>query len=432
MEVSLIILALVSIIFIILYVIQLKKNASTESMLHTADARLEEMRNEITGLRESNARLTAKADYAEQRARQIETDSHAATEAMQRHSQNMLEQSEARFKLLANDILAQQTSRLTEHNQETLGNILNPLKQNIDSFRRDVTTFYSKEAAERFSLQEHIKELIMANNSIGKEARELSQALRGNTKVQGDWGEIVLETILENSGLRKGEEFEVQLTRDETGAVLRNDKGDALRPDVVVHYPGGKIMVIDSKVSLTAFVEYVNSDNDSDREHYGHLHLASIAKHVDELSKKSYQDYIGKQTLDFVMMFVPNESAYAAAMTMDPSLWQKAYDKRVLIVSPTQLVASLKVVSQLWLHDRQTRNAIDIAEKAGAMYDKFVGFLTDMDKIDRSLTSTRTAFDAAMNKLRYGTGSLVVRAEKLRELGAKAAKRIAKQSYDEH
>jgi len=432
MEVSLIILALVSIIFIILYVIQLKKNASTESMLHTADARLEEMRNEITSLRESNARLTAKADYAEQRARQIETDSHAATETMQRHSQNMLEQSEARFKLLANDILAQQTSRLTEHNQETLGNILNPLKQNIDSFRRDVTTFYSKEAAERFSLQEHIKELIMANNSIGKEARELSQALRGNTKVQGDWGEIVLETILENSGLRKGEEFEVQLTRDETGAVLRNDKGDALRPDVVVHYPGGKIMVIDSKVSLTAFVEYVNSNNDSDREHYGHLHLASIAKHVDELSKKSYQDYIGKQTLDFVMMFVPNESAYAAAMTMDPSLWQKAYDKRVLIVSPTQLVASLKVVSQLWLHDRQTRNAIDIAEKAGAMYDKFVGFLTDMDKIDRSLTSTRTAFDAAMNKLRYGTGSLVVRAEKLRELGAKAAKRIAKQSSDEH
>ena len=186
------------------------------------------------------------------------------------------------------------------------------------------------------------------------------------------------------------------------------------------------MMVIDSKVSLTAFVEYVNSNSDEERERYGRLHLTSITKHVAELGRKNYQDYLGGETLDFVMMFVPNESAYSAAMTMDPSLWQKAYDKRVLIVSPTQLVASLKIVSQLWLHDRQTRNAIDIAERAGAMYDKFVGFLADMEKIERSINTTRTAFDAAMNKLRDGTGSLVVRAEKLRELGAKAAKRIAK------
>ena len=250
--------------------------------------------------------------------------------------------------------------------------------------------------------------------------------MRGNSKVQGDWGEIVLETILENSGLRKGEEFEVQLTRGEDGSLMKNEDGQALRPDVVVRYPGGKMMVIDSKVSLTAFVEYVNSNSDEERERYGRLHLTSITKHVAELGRKNYQDYLGGETLDFVMMFVPNESAYSAAMTMDPSLWQKAYDKRVLIVSPTQLVASLKIVSQLWLHDRQTRNAIDIAERAGAMYDKFVGFLADMEKIERSINTTRTAFDAAMNKLRDGTGSLVVRAEKLRELGAKAAKRIAK------
>ena len=447
MEITLVILALACIVLIALYVIQMKKTAlaaadtanlvASNQQLHDdaersqnevsrLQADVARLNESLVRLREENARLTAEADFGRQSVAKLEEDNRRSEEALKRHSQSMLEQSEARFKVLANDILSQHTSRLASTNQEALGTLLDPLRQNIDSFRRDVTSFYSKEAAERFSLQERIRELIEANNSIGKEARELSLALRGNSEVQGDWGEIVLETILENSGLRKGEEFEVQLTRGEDGSLMKNEDGQALRPDVVVRYPGGKMMVIDSKVSLTAFVEYVNSNSDEERERYGRLHLTSITKHVAELGRKNYQDYLGGETLDFVMMFVPNESAYSAAMTMDPSLWQKAYDKRVLIVSPTQLVASLKIVSQLWLHDRQTRNAIDIAERAGAMYDKFVGFLADMEKIERSINTTRTAFDAAMNKLRDGTGSLVVRAEKLRELGAKAAKRIAK------
>ena len=338
----------------------------------------------------------------------------------------ILKQTENRFRVLANEILKNQASEMQTRNAADIGHLLNPLKDDIERFRRDVTNFYSKESAERFSLQEKIKDLIEANQTIGKEARELSTALRGNSKIQGDWGELILEQILENSGLRKGEEFEVQMQRDEEGNVLQDESGHGLRPDVVVRYPGDKVMVIDSKVSLTAFVDYVNADTQEDRERYGKLHLASVMKHISELSEKKYQDYVGKEKLDFVMMFVPNEGAYSAALTLDPGLWQKAYDKRVLIVSPTQLVASLKIVAQLWCHDRQTRNAIDIAERSGAMYDKFVGFVQDMEKIEKSINATQTAYTSAMKKLRDGTGSLITRAEKLRELGVKASKRLPK------
>ena len=183
-------------------------------------------------------------------------------------------------------------------------------------------------------------------------------------------------------------------------------------------------MIIDSKVSLTAFVDYVNSDDPAQQEQYGKLHLASVTKHINELSDKNYQDYFGKEKLDFVMMFIPNEGAYSAAMTLDPSLWQKAYDKRVLIVSPTQLVGSLRLISQLWSHDRQTRNAIEIAEKSGQMYDKFVGFIDDMERIDKNLAATRVAYDNAFKKLKEGKGNLINRAQTLRELGVKASKKL--------
>lgn len=381
---------------------------------------------EFIRLREEAASMRAKIEYSERLNIQTQRLHDENVKQNLSTQEAILKQTENRFRVLANEILKNQATEMQTRNAADIGHLLNPLKDDIERFRRDVTNFYSKESAERFSLQEKIKDLIEANLTIGKEARELSTALRGNSKIQGDWGELILEQILENSGLRKGEEFEVQMQRDEEGNALQDESGHGLRPDVVVRYPGDKVMVIDSKVSLTAFVDYVNADTQEDRERYGKLHLASVMKHISELSEKKYQDYVGKEKLDFVMMFVPNEGAYSAALTLDPGLWQKAYDKRVLIVSPTQLVASLKIVAQLWRHDRQTRNAIDIAERSGAMYDKFVGFVQDMEKIEKSINATQTAYTSARKKLRDGTGSLITRAEKLRELGVKASKRLPK------
>ncbi len=346
------------------------------------------------------------------------------TAAAEERQRQLLKQTEANFKVMASEIMRDQSNALTDRNRQHLGELLNPLKNDIEKFRNDVNQAYSSEARERFSLQERIKELIEANNNIGREAKELASALRGNSKTQGDWGELVLENILENSGLRKGSEFTIQETTDEQGNTLRDEQGRGLRPDVVVHYPDGRAMVIDSKVSLTAFVDFVNSEEPGERDRHGKLHLASVVKHINELSGKNYQNYVGKERLDFVMMFIPNESAYAAAMSLDPTLWQKAYDKRVLIVSPTQLVGSLRLINQLWSHDRQTRNAIEIAEKSGQMYDKFVGFVEDMERIGKAINSTQTAFEGAINKLSKGRGNLLSRAENLRKLGVKASKRL--------
>lgn len=387
-----------------------------------ADTRAIEIR--LSSEHDELLKARAEVDNLKIRLEEAKAQTEEALKAAEQQQREMLKQNEANFKVLANDIMERHSTTLREQNEQRIGEILKPLKENIDRFRDEVNKCYNSEARERFSLQEKIKDLIEANNNIGREARELATALRGNSKKQGDWGEFVLESILERSGLRKGEEFTVQETTGADGATLRDDEGRLLRPDVVVHYPDGRAMVIDSKVSLTAFTDYVNAEDPERQDAYGKLHLASVVKHINELSDKKYQDYVGRERLDFVMMFIPNEGAYSAAMTLDPTLWQKAYDKRVLIVSPTQLIGSLRLISQLWSHDRQTRNAIDIAEKSGQMYDKFVGFVTDMERIEKGLTAARTAYDGAMNKLRDGRGNLITRAENLRKLGVKASKRL--------
>lgn len=424
MEIAFCILSLIA-LALVAYVFSLQRRLSSASAeVNAANLKL----NDAVERASKSETRAAVAEQANLQLRERLTESEHTALDRQRE---MIEQSETRFRLLAGELLSTQTREMNRNNDEKIGQLLRPLKDDIERFRHEVTDFYSKESAERFSLQERIKELIANNDTLGREARELSQALRGNTKVQGDWGEIVLERILENSGLRKGEEFIVQTQLNEKGEHLRDGSGRGLRPDVVVRYPGGKVMIIDSKVSLTAFVEYVNCEESDRREQLGKLHLASITKHVNELAEKNYQDYVGEDKLDFVMMFIPNEAAYNVAMTLNNSLWQKAYDKRVLIVSPTQLVASLKIVSQLWRHDRQTKNAIDIAEKSGAMYDKFVGFISDMERIEKSLNTARSAYSDAMNKLRDGRGSLITRAENLRELGIKTSKRLNVGSADD-
>lgn len=410
----------------------------TESEKQSLNNQCQSLTAQLSEARSNNARLNERLEHYDYEVKrlttQIDTIQRQHTEALKQatsQQEELMQRYEAKFRVLANEIMTRQAADMRQQNEQHLGEILTPLKENIEQFRHDVNQCYSNEARERFSLQEKIKDLIETNNNIGREAKELAQALRGNSKTQGDWGELVLENILENSGLRRDEEFMVQQTTDESGQVIRDEAGRGLRPDVVVHYPGGKAMVIDSKVSLTAFVDYVNAEDPVQKEQFGRQHLNSVIKHINELSEKKYNEYIGLERLDFVMMFIPNEGAYAAAMTIDPTLWQKAYDKHVLVVSPTQLVGSLRLIKQLWDHDRQTRNAIEIAKKSGQMYDKFVGFVDDMEKIAKGIKSTQTAYDEAMKKLKYGTGNIISRAETLRTLGIKATKRLPSATEDD-
>lgn len=338
--------------------------------------------------------------------------------------QRLMTESETRFKNLANEILSSNAKEFKHQNEARLAEILTPLRENIEQFRKTITDSYSEEARQRFSLEERIKELITLNQSIGKEAKDLTSALKGSSKVQGDWGEMILENILEKSGLQEGREYTIQQTTDETGRTLRNESGNLLRPDIVINYPNGRHIVIDSKVSLNAYVNYVNSEDSDKQKVYAQQHLASIRKHIDELKHKKYQDYIAGGSTDFVMMFIPNEVAYITAMQLDRDLWQKAYDQRVLIVSPTQLISALRLVAQLWSHDRQTQNALEIANAGGRMYDKLVGFVDDMLKIKKSLTQSLETYNVAMNKLSEGKGNLLAQAEKMRNLGAKASKKL--------
>lgn len=378
-----------------------------QQQIESSLARLDAANEQLASTREENARISASLRHYREEE-----------ELRERHL-------ETHFRNLANDILKQNSVEFKAQNEERLNQILDPLKANLDDFRKTVAETYNNEARERFSLSERIRELVDLNQSISKEARELADALRGNSKVQGDWGEMVLESILEKSGLQKGEEYFIQATTDEGGNTLRNEEGRNLRPDVVVKYPDGRCVIIDSKVSLTAFVDYVNADDEETKKRAAIRHIRSVKSHIDELARKSYQDYVGEAKLDFVMMFIPNEPAYIAAMRLDPTLWQNAYDSKVLIVSPTHLVSGLRLIAQLWSRDRYTKNAIKIAEEAGKMYDKFADFTADMERIEKAINSTQKAYSDAMTKLSSGKGNLVARAQKMQALGVKASKQLA-------
>ncbi|MFI3240386.1 MAG: DNA recombination protein RmuC [Bacteroidales bacterium] len=343
----------------------------------------------------------------------------------EQEQKQLQEQAQSQFKLLANEIFDEKSKRFKESSESRLSEILTPLKENIDAFKKTINENYSTEAKERHSLNDRIRELIELNHSIGKEAKDLTMALKGNSKVQGDWGEMVLENILEKSGLVRDREFFVQSSTDLDGNVIRNEQGRVLRPDILIKFPDEKLLVVDSKVSLTAYLRYINSEDADEQQLSIKQHITSIRSHVTELRDKRYQDYVGRNT-DFVMMFIPNEAAYISAMQFDHNLWQDAYDAGVLIISPTHLISVLKLIYQLWSHDKQTRNAINIAEESGKLYDKFASFVTDMGKIEKGLNSTQNSFNDAMKKLQTGTGNLMTRAEKIKALGAKASKSLPK------
>ena len=337
------------------------------------------------------------------------------------------EETKAQFKSLAADIFSSQSEKFKEANETRLSEILNPLKEDIKDFKRRVDDTYMNSSKERTLLGEQMKRLMELNMSIGKEARDLTEALSGNTKVQGDWGEMVLETILVKSGLVEGENYFVQRTKNDDGTQIKNDDNGRLRPDVVVAVPDEKCIVIDSKVSLTAYVNYINADNDDDRQRFGKAHLLSVRSHLKELETKMYQDFVGvgnDDRIDYVLMFIPNEHAYMAAMTLDNNLWMEAYEKRVVIISPAHVISTLRLIAQLWTRDKQTKNALKIAEEGGKLYDKFVGFVNDMQTVEQSLGKASEAYASAMSKLHTGRGCIVSKVENLKKLGAKTSKTL--------
>lgn len=322
------------------------------------------------------------------------------------------------FELMASQALLDGSHTMTEHQNHRLEQLLTPLRNELETFRKRVDEVYNHESREIFSLKDQIERLSAESRSVGAEARQLCVALKGSTTVQGNWGEMVLEEILERSGLTKGREFSVQVTRDETGRQLLNESGGRLRPDVVVRYPGGRCVVIDSKVSLTAYMEMTEALTDEDRKEAASRHVTSVKTQMRKLRDKRYADIVGDQKLDFVVMFIPNEGAYIAAIQSESAIWQEAYDSGVLIVSPTHLISMLKLIEQMWRQDTVTRNVMEIAREGGELHHKFVGFITDLQNIDKALESARKAYDKAFIKLQ-GKGSLAARAKRLETLGAK-------------
>ncbi len=322
----------------------------------------------------------------------------------------------AQFAELAGKIFDEREQRFAETSQQQLGQLLNPLKERIQSFEKRVEESYQQEARERFSLSKELERLQQLNQRLSDEATNLTRALKGQ-KTQGNWGELILERVLEHAGLEKGREYQTQVS-------LKGPDGERFQPDVLIMLPGDKQVVVDAKVSLTAYQQYVSADDDVIGQGALKQHVLSLRNHVKGLSGKDYKRLEGLHSLDFVLLFVPIEAAFSAALQADPNLFQEAFDRSIVIVSPTTLLATLRVIDSLWKQERQSQNAREIAERAGWLYDKFVLFIQDLDEVGNRLQQLDKAYGAARNKLTEGRGNLVSRSEQLKLLGARASKNL--------
>jgi len=326
------------------------------------------------------------------------------------------------FQNIANKILEEKTEKFTNVNKISLEVILKPLADNIDKFKKQVEDSYNNESKERFSLGEQVKEMAKLNKIISDEARNLTTALKGESKTQGNWGEMILESILEKSGLRKNETYftEHQLLDDDGNPLRSDSENKKMRPDVVIKYPDNRSVIIDSKVSLNAFTRYLSSSDKDEQERELQQHVTAIKNHIVTLSTKGYDDY--DKALDFVMMFIPSEPAYITAMQGDSNLWNYAYDKRILLMNPTNLITSLKLIVDLWKREYQNENAIEIANRGAKLYDKFVGFVKNLEDVGTHISKAQGKYDDAYKQLSTGNDNLVLQATKLKSLGVKNKK----------
>ncbi len=398
----------------------LKKQASLESennLLQTNDKFLKEKNEELnhqlelkeTQILELTSSLSSK-----------NSDLSHLNEKLNEQKQD-LEKLQDRFRIefknLANEILEEKSQKFTQQNKSNLDEILKPLGEKIKDFEKKVEDTYDKESKLRFSLKEEIKRLEELNQQVSADTVNLTKALKGDSKIQGNWGEVVLESILEKSGLLKDREYFVQSS-------YTSEDGKRMQPDVIITYPGKRNVVIDSKVSLTAYERYISEDNEKKQEKAYKEHLISLKSHINELSQKNYQDLYQLNSLDFVMMFLPLEPAYLLAVQKDPELWNYAYDKRILLISPTNLIAALKMVESLWRQEYQGQNVKEIARQSGDLYDKFVGLVDDLIDVGNRIKATQKSYESSMNKLHTGKGNLLRRVENIKKLGAKTSKSI--------
>ncbi|BCX81765.1 DNA recombination protein RmuC [Methylomarinovum caldicuralii] len=391
-----------------------------EQDLALSDQRNRQLMAELESLRSRLGELEDERERLMTRNTELET----RLEDQRRHHEEKLAelqqartQLKAEFEALAARILEEKGRQFSEQSRHSLDQIMAPMREQLQEFRRRIDAIHSEEQKQHGSLLQELRRLQEANQKLDEEAQRLARALKGDSKAQGTWGEIVLETVLERSGLRQGQEYEVQ-------GSFRDPDGKLLRPDVIVHLPEGKDIVIDSKVSLSAWQEYVNADGDSDRQTALKRHLASIRRHIDQLSTKNYEDLPGLNCLDFVLMFMPIEAAFSAAFQADPELFARAFEKRIIVVTPTTLLATLRTVENLWRFERQQENVQHIIERAGRLYDKLRGFLEDFDKIGQQLQTTQNTYNQARNKLTDGRGNLIRQAEMLVDLGVPVKKRL--------
>ena len=420
MEYIIIVVALVALVVgaVCAYLFARTRTIAAETMLEQRRAECEVLRREVDACRTENGAL--RTDNA-----RLEEQLHQQNE----ERKNLRRESELIFREIATSIFDEKTKVMRESNKTQLGEILTPFKSDLENLKKTIHDCYTGEVSEVKSLRDSIKDLQELNTTIGREAKELSLALRGNAKVQGDWGEMLLKQLLEKSGLEEGVNYVLQATENADGSKIKSEEGGQLRPDALFYLPEGKNLIIDSKVSLTAYTDYMNASAE-DKEVALSAHLRSIKSHIDELVRKDYTKYV-ENSADFVMMFVPNEGAYLAALNADKDLWESAYKRHVVIISPTHLISVLKLMYQLWMRDKQTKNALKIADETGKLYDKFVGFVGDLEEIGKHIDKAGEIYGEAYKKLSTGKGNILSRVEGIRELGVKTTKRLKIESGEE-
>ncbi len=360
-------------------------------------------------------------DQALQNAIRLEAELNTEHKQVQHRIESLNEAKEAltnQFKNLANEILEDKTKKFTEQNAQQLDILLKPLQTKLTEFKEQVSNSYEKESRERFALKNEIERLANLNLKMSDEARSLTNALKGDSKIQGNWGELVLESILESSGLRKGEEYLVQDSHTQAD-------GSRLQPDVIIKLPEGRHLVIDSKVSITAYARHTEASSPDEADKELIAHIQSIRQHIQGLSSKNYVGITDISSVDFVLMFIPIEPAFLSALKSAPNLYQEALSKNIVLVCPSTLMATLRTVAHLWRQDQQNKNAMEIARQCANLYDKFVGFVEDLEQIGKRLDQAQSSYHDAFNKLKSGKGNLIKSAEKVKELGVKPNKMIA-------